>query len=400
MRNIAVLAGAAVLGLSSQAYGYSASGTVTFAWGGNSSAIADAGSAYGATSDSTADIGWTANGTSALGVMTDSTYFTAQNGYNSRGWYNGDFTVSADCTIGGAVVPGSATSSSARKYGCRYNSTGGTQFFASGPISDTAAATTGASATGSITVTDTTLTGTLTLNSTTDEPTGATTTFTAGLRTSNSVGNGLNGYNYRSADGSPFGNYWQGTTTAGTLVLNLTGTFTNGSWSITGGTVGFSDAGFACQQGGLGGTGLGTLCLNSGVAGGQNTTNGSSLSWGVDIDGAATGNSAFTEISVRNAVGGAVIESLSGVLASVAVSGGNVTTNSGEFRRALGSSGSGCSTYIVWDGTRVSCGTLTTGLLNISGTVTESVVPVPAAVWLMGSALGLLGWARRKANAA
>jgi hypothetical protein len=333
-------------------------------------------------------------------VMTDSTYFTAQNGYNSRSYYNADFTSTAQCAVGAGIVPTWGAGAVARKYGCRFNESGGTQLFASGPITDTAAALTGASATGSITVTDTTLTGTLTLNSTTDEPTGATTTFSSGLRTSNSVGNGLNGYNYRSADGSPFGNYWQGTTTAGTLVLNLTGTFTNGSWSITGGTVGFSDAGFACQQGGLGGTGLGTLCLNSAVAGGQNTTNGSNLSWGIDLDGAATGNTAFTEISVRNAVGGSVIESLSGVLASVSVSGGNVSTTSGEFRRALGSSGSGCSTYIVWDGTRVSCGTLTTGLLSISGTVTESVVPVPAAVWLMGSALGLLGWARRKATAA
>ena len=25
-----------------------------------------------------------------------------------------------------------------------------------------------------------------------------------------------------------------------------------------------------------------------------------------------------------------------------------------------------------------------------------TVIPVPAAVWLMGSALGLLGWVRRK----
>ena len=34
-----------------------------------------------------------------------------------------------------------------------------------------------------------------------------------------------------------------------------------------------------------------------------------------------------------------------------------------------------------------------------SGYFSATVVPVPAAVWLMGSALGLLGWVRRKAAA-
>jgi hypothetical protein len=33
-----------------------------------------------------------------------------------------------------------------------------------------------------------------------------------------------------------------------------------------------------------------------------------------------------------------------------------------------------------------------------SGDVAASVVPVPAAVWLFGSALGFLGWMRRKAS--
>jgi hypothetical protein len=35
----------------------------------------------------------------------------------------------------------------------------------------------------------------------------------------------------------------------------------------------------------------------------------------------------------------------------------------------------------------------------LEGHVTYSVVPVPAAVWMMGSALGLLGWMRRRATA-
>jgi len=37
------------------------------------------------------------------------------------------------------------------------------------------------------------------------------------------------------------------------------------------------------------------------------------------------------------------------------------------------------------------------GVIYNQGSVTVSAVPVPAAVWLFGSALGLLGWARRRA---
>jgi hypothetical protein len=400
MRKIAGLAGAVALGLSGQAFGYEAGGTVTFSWGGNGGGLADANSPFGATADTAGDIAWTANGTSALTVMTDGTYFSNQSGYNSRSYYNADFASTAECA---AIVAGlGGTPTQTRKYGCRYTSYFLSPAFEAIPVADAAAATTGASATGLITVTDTTLTGTLTLNSTTDEPTGATTTFSpSGVRLSNSVGNGLTGYNLRSADGSPFGNYWQGTNAGATLTLNLTGTFQMGDWQITGGTVAFLDAGFACQQGGNGSTtdsAAGTLCTRSVVAGGQ-TSDGSHLSWGVDIDGAATGNSAFTEIEVRNAVGGSVIETLAGVLASVSIAGdGTVTTNSGEFRRALASAGSGCPTYIVWDGTRISCGTLTTGLLSISGTVTE--IPVPAAAWLVAPALLAAGRYVRRRKAA
>lgn len=385
MRKLAALAGVAALGLSAQAaFGYSASGTVTFNFGGSSAGAST-------------DVAWTAQGVNTLSSMTNNQYFTTLGGYNSQSYYNADFASAGQCASIVAGLGGSGAQT--RKYGCRYTSYSGNPSFTDVPVADTGALN--GRATGSITVTDTSLIGTLTIVSTTDEPSGATTTFTSsGARVSNSVGNGSNGYNFRSADGSPFGNYWQGITTSGTLQVNLTGTFTSGSWSITGGTVAFSDSGFACQQGGNGSTsdaGAGTLCTRSSAAGGQQY-NGAHLSWGWDIDGAGTGTTAISQIDVRDAAGVTSIASLSGVLASLSVSGGNVTTNSGEFRRALGS-GSGCSNHIRYNGAAIACGTLTTGLLNITGSVTEAVVPVPAAVWLMGSALGLLGWMRRKTAA-
>jgi hypothetical protein len=406
MRKLAILAGSAALGLSGQAFGYEAVGTLTFSWGGNSGGLAAAESAYGTTADTSADIAWTSNGTSQLSVLSDSTYFSAQSGYNSRSWYNSDFAATAQCANDGSLVPTTATGpGTARKYGCRYTSYGGSPQFVGLPTSghDPAAALTGASASGEISITDTTLTGTLTVLSASDEPTGAATTIIGGVRTSNSIGNGFSGFNLRSADGSPFGNSWNGFNTGATLTVNLTGTFTDSAWDITGGTVAFSDPGFACQQGGFGGTGVGTLCLPSGAGGGNNPNDGSHLSWGMDLDGASTGTTGFTEVNVRNAVGGSVIETLSGVLASLSVSTAGDTstitaTNSGEFRRALGSTGSGCADYIVWDGTRVSCGTLTTGRMAISGSVT--VIPVPAAAWLVAPAILAAGrFARRRKTA-
>jgi hypothetical protein len=120
----------------------------------------------------------------------------------------------------------------------------------------------------------------------------------------------------------------------------------------------------------------------------------------VDLDGGGTGT-AMGEITVKDNAGSTILETLSGVLAAASISGG-VLSGSGEVRSALGSSSGGCSDHIRFDSAAadtskaIVCGTLTLSELTITGTVTEAVVPVPAAAWLFGSALGLLGWVRRR----
>ena len=371
---IAVIA-AASLGLQTAAYGYSATANVTFYW------------ATGGT-----EIGWTAMTPNTLTAMTNGAYFSSLTGNNSINYLNPNFASTAQCA---SIVAGlGGTPSATRKYGCRYLDFDANPSFVAIPLPTAAPGDLGpgAQASGNITVTDTTLTGTLTILATTDEPTGGTAV---------SIGNGSNGYNLRQADGSPFGNSWGGVTTLGTYTLNLTGAFTETSWQITGGGAKFSDAGFLCQQGGTSSP-ANILCANS-VAPGGFTTVGGSLSWGWELDGAATNlGNVVQGIDVRN-TSNALIATLSGVLADLSVDGlGNITTNTGEIRRALGSSG-GCGAgptvkNITYDAalTRISCGTLTAAGLTVSGVVDAPVVPVPAAVWLFGSALGLLGVARRR----
>lgn len=374
MKRLLLLSAAAALGLcvQSTAHAYNATATVTFTWAGAGT-----------------QIGWTSSGVNTFPDLTDNPsieVFTA-GGSNSTTYFNADFAAADDYDVSTTdddcltPLPNFETIS-LRKYSCRHSEPLGyyTPDYNPVPIADQSG---GGSASGTLTATDTTLTGTLTVVSTTDEPTGATTTFSGTVRTSSSTGDGFDGYNVRTADGSPFGNAWYGVTTAATLTVNLTGTFTTAAWTINGGGVTFRDSGFACQQGGFGGSGAGTLCTPS-VTGGGFTTVGGNLSWGMDPDGGGTGSTSAIGIDVREVSGTSTIVTLGGVLASLTIDGaGAITTTQGEYRSALGSSGGGCSSHIRWGGDTdpftagdqigINCGTLSAGPLVIAGTATEIV---------------------------
>ena len=374
MRKLAALAGATALGLGLQsgAQAYTATAAVTFTFGGSN---------IGANSDQ----GYvSAAGPIPIpgGQPTNSTLLHTLTGANANSVYNQDFTSAAQCIAGAGLVPAGSTGVVTRKYGCRYVDPFFTPQFAaynptavdSGPLGQ---------ASGTIIVTDTTLTGTLTIVNTSDEPTGATTTLVTGTsgpaplttRESDSIGDGFAGYNYRSADGSPFGNSWYGITNAGTYTLHLTGTFNSTTWTVTGGYATFIDPGFACQQGGLGGDARGTLCTSSIVAGSFNP-DGSHLSWGMDLDG--VGTLVVGPIPLLDSGGATTLATLSGVIATMSVDGGgNISTSpgSGEIRRAFGSTMQGCPSDIRYDtvGNALSCGSITAGALVVSGALNSNV---------------------------
>jgi hypothetical protein len=180
--------------------------------------------------------------------------------------------------------------------------------------------------------------------------------------------------------------------TLGTYEVNLTGIFTATSWQITGGSATFSDPGFLCQQGGFSSP-PSILCLPSNAGGGYQA-NGAHLSFGVDPDGSDPGATSAGEITVFDDTGSTIVATLAGVLADVTIdAGGNLITNSGEFRRARYSTacpGGG----LRYDGIRITCGQFSAGSLALTGTAT--VVPVPATVWLLGGALAVLGALRRR----
>jgi hypothetical protein len=312
--------------------------------------------------------GWTSSADNALAAMTNDTFFSTLPGNNSTTYYNPDFAKAADAT-GWCGAPNEAFQA---QYACKVGT--------NTPIADFGP---GAQATGTVTVTDTTMTGTLVVISTNDEGAGPQPGTTEAT-----------GYNVRSADGSPFKNVWYGVSDQMTLTLNLTGTFTPTSWEITGGTVQFADPAFQCAFADFGGV----LCNPSTTAGGF-TSNGSFLSWGLD-QGTAAGSPA-TEIQVfseTNGVPGALLTTLSGVLASLAVdAGGNITTVAGETRTGTGSGGGGCARSIRY-GTNaivagdpgISCGTLAIRTLDITGVVQDTTPDPIAFTAVTGAALDTL----------
>jgi hypothetical protein len=308
-------------------------------------------------------ISWSSADPNALAVVGSSSRFTTQVGSNGISYFNADFATASNYGSGLAddcltLLSGYSTIE-LRKYGCRQRDTTNVNnpVFHRSPVVDAGPP---AAAIGTLNFTDTTLTGTLTVVATTDEPTGG---------DESSVGNGASGFNVRTLDASPFGNAWYGVSTGATLTVDLTGDFSAAGWEITGGTVRFSDPAFQCQQGAIGGVAPEyVLCQLSAVPGGF-SGDGSHLSFGVDVNGGLPGTT-MSEIQIRDA-GGVVVASLSGVLATLTVgAGGALTTDFGEFRSGVGTSTGGCLGQIRWDGAKITCGTLTVGGLQITGTAT------------------------------
>lgn len=385
--------GVAAMATAPVALPYAATAVVDFRFGGNHGATPGRLSHFERPSPR-ADVMWVPNDT--LDSVDNGTYFTESAGYSAFGYYNSNFMTPARCselalyygTYGQTVV--------ARKYGCQDTTYAGDRVMLLDFAEDDFPV---GGATGTLTVTDTTLTGVLQIVSTTDEPTGTATRMAAnGMRLSVTASNGTDGYNYRSHDGTLYGNSWYGITTAATLTVNLTGTFTATDWTIDGGTVRFTDPGFACQQSGYGGTDLAGLLCTPGTNAGGLQPDGGNLSWGQDPDGAGP-RTDTAEIEIRHTQTGEVIERLSGVLASLSVQGDQLVTNRGEFRRAYSIAGAAsCNGQVHYDPAlkRVTCASLVAGLLDIRGAVT--VVPLPATAGLMALSLGLLHrFTRRRA---
>ncbi len=344
-----LIAGAALLGASLQAGAYSATANVTFEWATN-----------GVSS------GWNGSSPNAITTVSDSVYFTSLTGAgnvrNANQYYNPDFATSTFYSSSGCTDASGGPTDFRAQYACKTASPG---VF---PVSDIGP---GGKAAGTLVATSTTLTGSLSLVSTSDEGFGPQpgTTFAA--------------LNIRSADTSPFKNVWYGLSSDTSLIVDLRGTFTETNWRITGGTVRVFDSSFQCAVADF----SGVLC--SSTQRGDGT--GSFLSWGDDPRPGGGGiPGQINEIQVYNADGTVLIDTLSGVLADLTIGAdGSISTSAGEIRQ--GNDQFVCIDQVRYDGASITCGTIRAANLVVTGGV---VIPLPAAVWLFGSALGLLGWVR------
>jgi len=335
-----------LLATGGRALAYSGVADVTFSWGETSNPVS-----------------WSWRLQNSLATMSNDVLFTSLAGSNQVSYFNSDFATTAACNAAVAGVDGSATAIVARKHGCRYQTGGGNPAFLRLPSPATDAGPAGAQATGTLNFTDDTLTGELAVTQSTDEPTGGTAT---------SVGDGASGFNIRAEDTSVYGNVWYGVSNGARLIVDLRGTFTAAGWEITGGTVRLADPGFQCQQGGIGGAAPSfVLCAAASTVPGSYSADGSHLSFGVDLDGAGAGV-AMGEIEVWDTTASSVLARLSGVLATLTVGPtGGLATSAGEFRSGRGD-GDLCASKLRWDsvGLRLTCGTLTVGALQITGTAT------------------------------
>lgn len=289
--------------------------------------------------------------------LANSTQFNQlSSGFNGRNYYNPDEANSASC------APRTAYG---YKYGCIDLNT-----FDKFPIAPSNPGP-AASASGQMTVTTDTSTNTV-----------AVTGVLA-----------VSPYNYRLGDGSPFGNIWYGVT-GGTLTLNLTGAIVASNWLIDSGTAVFSNpdpdgagvlTGFQCST--LAGSSAAPCVSTIPGAPGNYQSDGGQLSF--------LPFNVFSEAAMctgLNACNQAPLSTLSGILATLSVDqDGNLITVFGEYRRGLASAAN--SGNLAWNpGTQTfgANSTFYAGPLSVSGTV----VPLPAGLWLLLTAVGSLASVR------
>ncbi len=145
---------------------------------------------------------------------------------------------------------------------------------------------------------------------------------------------------------------------------------------VVGGGGAASATSFACIEGFFG-SGVGaSLCANYSF--GTNGADESTATWGPGL-------------AYSRTIGGD--DSIAGVQQTLSVFDGMSSSNDCD-----GGAGGGYTEHCngSWDGTTLVMSNAVSSSGGLYMTFSVSAIPVPAAVWLFGSALGLLGWARRR----